>query len=321
MSNISQPNSITRPPVLPLFWFTDERIRFATERPGEIPTKKHTPLDDQSADKIFLVHIPKLSAAWGDDESVDGISVHTWVQASENFGKAIDRLSAAPDAANPHSYGVEFAKRRSFFLNLNDFADWCQIEKKLHNELFNGTAFDVSYWTGQVSGVVNAVKAARMVHSAAPPLAPNNISGLLAKIRPVPFGTPPFVRGSGITVGSPANNFSVALPPVLSAQKSIPPRNTLAIRPISRTGNLVSQCMMERKPTAHLTGPQVLMYQLQPRAPLRQQQAPWRGTSHLQPLRKGPSCPPRQPTMPSIPRRLLHPLTNLLMTNFLAYIY
>ncbi|KAK6975003.1 hypothetical protein R3P38DRAFT_3213899 [Favolaschia claudopus] len=169
MSNITQPNSITRPPVLPLFWFTDERIRFATERPGEIPTKKHTPLDDQSADKIFLVHIPKLSAAWGDDESVDGISVHTWVQASENFGKAIDRLSAAPDAANPHSYGVEFAKHRSFFLNLNDFeadfADWCQIEKKLRNELFNGTAFDVSYWTGQVSGVVNAVKAARMVHS------------------------------------------------------------------------------------------------------------------------------------------------------------
>ncbi|KAJ7104051.1 hypothetical protein B0H15DRAFT_4746 [Mycena belliarum] len=183
MSNVAQINALTRPPVsIPdlflaaikhrmhpsLFWFTDQRLRYAIENPSEIPTKKNTSIltvPDKS-----LLDCAKLKSLWGSDDSAANVSVLTWNNALENFIAAIKILSAAPDNDNPFSFAVEMLKHRDFFQALEDFEAlfmvWYPVEKRLRNKILtNNLAFDVVYWTSEAGGAINAWKAARAFSS------------------------------------------------------------------------------------------------------------------------------------------------------------
>ncbi|KAJ7496006.1 hypothetical protein B0H11DRAFT_1910279 [Mycena galericulata] len=196
MSNITQINALTRPPVSTpdlflvaiklrmhpsLFWFTDQRLRFATENPAEIPTKKNTSI--VAAPEKSHLDCAKLKTLWGSDDSANGISILTWVNAMENFLNALKILCAAPDNSNPSSYAVEMAKHRDFFQALEDFEAlfvvWYPVEKKLRNKILtNNLAFDVVYWTSEVGGVMNAWKAAHAMSSGSHALPMTKIADL-----------------------------------------------------------------------------------------------------------------------------------------------
>ncbi|KAJ7850503.1 hypothetical protein B0H14DRAFT_2581941 [Mycena olivaceomarginata] len=79
---------LTRPPVVipdiflvaiklklhpALFWFTDKRLRFAEENPGDLPTKKNLGISDDKA----LLDIVKLKTTLGSDDTTEGVSVLT----------------------------------------------------------------------------------------------------------------------------------------------------------------------------------------------------------------------------------------------------
>ncbi|KAJ7860644.1 hypothetical protein B0H13DRAFT_1900883 [Mycena leptocephala] len=166
MSDVVFVDAVSRPPVSaqdiflaaiayqqhpPIFWFTDERLRFATEHPGEIPTKRITPYNDAAAEKTWLIDVKSLTTTWGGDDSALGHSVHEWEQAFSNYLVALGRLSRPPDATNPFSYALEMEKHRNFFLKIDSFEKnfdiWYPVEKKLRNSILNRTAFDKAHWS------------------------------------------------------------------------------------------------------------------------------------------------------------------------------
>ncbi|KAJ7511485.1 hypothetical protein B0H11DRAFT_1899941 [Mycena galericulata] len=151
--------SIVNQNFLPIFWFTDERLRFATENPHQIPVKHVRPISNPSADKIALVDTGKLAVEWGGDDSADDVSVHCWVQASLNFLAALKRLCPAAnpnDPSPPPTFAGEMEKHRNFFLNLDDFEKdfpvWYPVEKKLCNRVLNKACFDATFWSAKVDG-------------------------------------------------------------------------------------------------------------------------------------------------------------------------
>ncbi|KAJ6492097.1 hypothetical protein C8R45DRAFT_928403 [Mycena sanguinolenta] len=176
MSGVTAINPLTRAPVVipdvcliaiklrlhpALFWFTDKRLRFAVENPGELPTKKNPGISDDKA----LLDIVKLKAAWGSDDSAEGVSVLTWSNAMENFIEALKILSAAPDPTNPYSYADEMKKHFDFVKNLDDFEAlfpvWYPVEKSLRNKILtNNRAYSESHWSSEIGMVLNAHKAA-----------------------------------------------------------------------------------------------------------------------------------------------------------------
>jgi hypothetical protein len=176
MSGVIEINPLTRPPVVipdsfltaiklklhpALFWFTDRRLRFAEDNPGEIPTKKNQGVSEEKA----LLDITKLKATWGSDDRVEGVSVLTWTNAMENFIDALRVLSAEPDSTCPHSYAEERQKHFHFVKNLDDFEAlfpvWYPVERSLRNKILtNNRAYSESHWSNEIGMVLNAHKAA-----------------------------------------------------------------------------------------------------------------------------------------------------------------
>jgi hypothetical protein len=61
---------------VPIVWFTDEHLRFATENLNDIPVQKFTPLSDANGEKVYLLDVTKLAAKWGKDDTCEGRSVY-----------------------------------------------------------------------------------------------------------------------------------------------------------------------------------------------------------------------------------------------------
>ncbi|KAJ7828329.1 hypothetical protein B0H13DRAFT_2373263 [Mycena leptocephala] len=156
MSNVTHVNALTRPPVsIPplflaalkykmhpsLFWFSDERLRFATEHPGKLPTKKNTSI--AAGDDKSLLDCAAMEKVWGSDDTCEA-------------------SRAPPTDENPFSYALEMKKHYDFFRALKDFekdfAIWYPVEKELRNAILNNTAFDTAHWISEVGGVVWAWK-------------------------------------------------------------------------------------------------------------------------------------------------------------------
>ncbi|KAJ6475684.1 hypothetical protein DFH09DRAFT_1342722 [Mycena vulgaris] len=85
MSNATQMNPLTRPAVSTpefllaaikyrlhpsLFWFTDARLRWATEHSSEMPMRKNTFI--LAASEKALLDVNKTVAQWGSDDSAEG---------------------------------------------------------------------------------------------------------------------------------------------------------------------------------------------------------------------------------------------------------
>jgi hypothetical protein len=134
MSNVTHINALTRPPVsIPplflaalkykmhpsIFWFSDDRLRFATEHPGKLPTKKNTSI--ASGNDKSLLDCTAMEKIWGSDDACDGVSVLGWVESFGNFLDALKELCAPPTDENPFSYALEMKKHYDFFRALKDF--------------------------------------------------------------------------------------------------------------------------------------------------------------------------------------------------------
>ncbi|KAJ6576929.1 hypothetical protein DFH09DRAFT_1310948 [Mycena vulgaris] len=105
---------------------------------SEIPTKKNTSIV-ASSDKSLL-DCGKMKGYWGSDDSAEGVTVLTWLNAFENYLVGLKRLSAAPSELNPFAFCIETTKHREFFQLLEDFESlfviWYPVEKKLRNKIW-----------------------------------------------------------------------------------------------------------------------------------------------------------------------------------------
>ncbi|KAJ7787443.1 hypothetical protein B0H14DRAFT_3579982 [Mycena olivaceomarginata] len=112
---------------LPIWWFTNARLRFATE---------------QLRGEGSFMDITKLTKEWGGDDTTESNSLYTWAEAALNYTNAFKSLSVDANDLNPHTYGGELEKHFAFFKNVDDA-----------EELFD------------VQGVVLAYKAAKLLSS------------------------------------------------------------------------------------------------------------------------------------------------------------
>ncbi|KAJ7028099.1 hypothetical protein C8F04DRAFT_1188935 [Mycena alexandri] len=173
----------------PLFWFTDARLQFATERCTELPMKKNTTLPNASEKSIL--DVTRLMKEWGSDENPGDISPLTcireptpsnfllflpkiaknkntqkmWMQAFKNFVKALEILCPAPTLAGPTacSYAEEMELHGRFFVALPDFEllfeVWYPEERELRNLILdNDIGFDKDVWTSRVGNLITAYK-------------------------------------------------------------------------------------------------------------------------------------------------------------------
>ncbi|KAJ7669626.1 hypothetical protein B0H14DRAFT_3692258 [Mycena olivaceomarginata] len=122
---------------LPIWWFTNARLRFATESADQMPTKhQHPTSKDNSAAKVSFVDITKLTKEWGRRR-------HDRIQLAS--------LSADANDLNPHTYGGELEKHFNFFKNVDDaeelFEVWYGTEKELRNKIITASAtFELNFW-------------------------------------------------------------------------------------------------------------------------------------------------------------------------------
>ncbi|KAJ7016824.1 hypothetical protein C8F04DRAFT_1201480 [Mycena alexandri] len=147
----------------PLFWFTDTRLRFATERCTELPMKKNTLLPN--ATEKSILDVTRLMKEWGSDENPGDISPLTWMQAMKNFVKALEVLCPAVTLANPtaSSYAEEMELHGRFFVALPDFEllfdVWYPEERELRNMILdNDIGFCKDLWTSRVGNLITAYK-------------------------------------------------------------------------------------------------------------------------------------------------------------------
>ncbi|KAJ7714996.1 hypothetical protein B0H16DRAFT_1742327 [Mycena metata] len=117
MAEVKKIDVLSRPPVCipdvflvalknklhpPLFWFTDARLQFATERVSELPMKKNTTLPHASEKSIL--DVPRLIKEWRSDENPGDASPLVWMQVFRNFLKVLNILCPAPTIAAPNAY-------------------------------------------------------------------------------------------------------------------------------------------------------------------------------------------------------------------------
>ncbi|KAJ7084924.1 hypothetical protein C8R44DRAFT_753004 [Mycena epipterygia] len=181
MSNVTKIDALKRPPVSTpdslkaairykmhpsLFWFTDTRLRWATEHSADMPMRKNTTIPD--APEKSLLDVAKLKSIWGMDDSTEGVTILNWINASENYTEALKKLCSTADATNPHTYATEMARHFAYIQALDDFEAlfqvWYPVEKRLRNRIIdNNLAFDTTYWNTEFGGVLNAYKAAKSI--------------------------------------------------------------------------------------------------------------------------------------------------------------
>ncbi|KAJ7041131.1 hypothetical protein C8F04DRAFT_1177340 [Mycena alexandri] len=147
----------------PLFWFTDARLRFATERCTELPMKKNTSLPNASEKSIL--DVTRLIKEWGSDENSCDISPLIWMQALKNFVKALEVLCPPTTLANPNacSYAEEMELDARFFIAMDDFEllfdVWYPEERELRNMILdNDIGFCKELWTSRVGNLITAYK-------------------------------------------------------------------------------------------------------------------------------------------------------------------
>jgi hypothetical protein len=91
---------------LPIWWFTNTRLHFATECADQMQTKhQHPTSKDNSAAKVSFVDIIKLTKEWGGDDTTESNSLYIWAEAVVNYTNAFKNLSADASDINPHTYG------------------------------------------------------------------------------------------------------------------------------------------------------------------------------------------------------------------------
>ncbi|KAJ7851955.1 hypothetical protein B0H14DRAFT_3659709 [Mycena olivaceomarginata] len=145
---------------LPIWWFTNARLRFATESADQMPTKhQHPTSKDNSAAKVSFVDITKLTKEWGGDDTTESNSLYIWAEATRNYTNTFKSLSADANDLNPHTYGGELEKHFNFFKNVDDaeelFEVWYGTEKELRNKIITACAtFELNFWHSKVQGVV-----------------------------------------------------------------------------------------------------------------------------------------------------------------------
>ncbi|KAJ7774566.1 hypothetical protein DFH07DRAFT_767256 [Mycena maculata] len=142
-----------------LFWFTNDRLRYATENPGNMPTKKNIAL--AAGTEKSLLDCTKLEVVWGSDVTAEGFTIFEWTEASANFLEAVQILSAKPDPTNQYSYAVELEKHQKFFAALPDFNRlfevWYPVELQMRNKILDTDArFEVGIWKDEASGTIRA---------------------------------------------------------------------------------------------------------------------------------------------------------------------
>ncbi|KAJ7348687.1 hypothetical protein DFH08DRAFT_1000677 [Mycena albidolilacea] len=170
---------------LPIWWFTNARLRFATECADQMPTKhQHLTSRDNSAAKVSFVDITKLMKEWGGDDTTESNLLYIWAEATRNYTNAFKSLSADANDLNPHTYGGELEKHFNFFKNVDDaeelFEVWYGTEKELRNKIITACAtFEQNFWLSKVQGVVLVHKAAKLISAGSASTTPKRLSDLL----------------------------------------------------------------------------------------------------------------------------------------------
>ncbi|KAJ6500199.1 hypothetical protein C8R47DRAFT_1257864 [Mycena vitilis] len=150
-----------------LFWFTDTRLRFAGENPGEIPSRKNTSI--LSAGEKSFLDVPKMKTLWGSDDSADGNSLLSWKNAMQNLITAFEVLCPTPADGEP-TYATLLTSHRNFVTAMDDFEPfydvWYPTERKLRLQILDESLeFDISYWRAELDGTLRAYKAAKAMAS------------------------------------------------------------------------------------------------------------------------------------------------------------
>ncbi|KAJ7862770.1 hypothetical protein B0H14DRAFT_3610786 [Mycena olivaceomarginata] len=135
---------------LPIWWFTNAHLRFATECADQMPTKhQHPTSKDNSAAKVSFVDITKLTKEWGGDDTTESNSLYIWAEAALNYTNAFKSLTR---------------KHFSFFKNVDDAEDlfevWYSTEKELRNKIITACAtLELNFWHSKVQAPPRTVTA------------------------------------------------------------------------------------------------------------------------------------------------------------------
>jgi hypothetical protein len=137
---------------LPIWWFTNTHLHFATESADQMPTKhQHPTSKNNPAAKVSFVDITKLTKEWGGDNTTESNSLYICAEATRNYTNTFKSLSVDTNDLNPHTYGGELEKHFNFFKNVDDaeelFEVWYGTEKELRNKIITACAtFELNFW-------------------------------------------------------------------------------------------------------------------------------------------------------------------------------
>ncbi|KAJ6555653.1 hypothetical protein DFH09DRAFT_1084821 [Mycena vulgaris] len=134
---------------VPLYWFSDSKLRLANTHPHDIALEKITPAasaEDLHPEKVSIVNISKLMKTWGSDEDTTHLTPHSFNLSSRN-------LLAGLEALCDTSSSLKLQKT-------SDFTIWYEEERKLRICVPDHYQFDEVIWSSKVNTVLSAHKAA-----------------------------------------------------------------------------------------------------------------------------------------------------------------
>ncbi|KAJ7584506.1 hypothetical protein C8J56DRAFT_893159 [Mycena floridula] len=188
--------SIQARQVPPLSFFSDECLRFANERPGELVTKLGPPpvgvtITDSTSTvtRALVVDSSKmlaLAGIWKDDRLTSSFTPWHFQECSRNLERALDILSEkvtdVPGVPTKPTFVGEFRKHLDFFLKYPKFdllfTDIFALESKFRHQVLSGVLVDFNSYCREVDSLVYAKNALREA-------APGQM--IFSQKRPAPF--------------------------------------------------------------------------------------------------------------------------------------
>lgn len=115
----------------PLHFFTNNNIDLVNNLPQLVYTKVVHLFDPDNnlTEKIFLLDMSKIIAAWGNDNNHTCLSPLQFLEASKNLLEALRLLSKAsvlvdsigPSTSDSNNHAIEYEKHLNFFKQVKNF--------------------------------------------------------------------------------------------------------------------------------------------------------------------------------------------------------